>query len=168
MLIIKLLALIAIVPWCISPVFALLLKQFVPKFDDVAPRTAPPGVLPRLSVLIPACNEGETIERALRTLLRQNYPNLEIVVVNDRSEDETAEIIERLAKEDDRIRTVHIESLPDGWLGKVHALKVASEQASGEFLLFSDADIHFLRTVYFERFYMQNEKLWIIYRCFPR
>jgi len=145
MLIVKLLAFMAIVPWCISPFFALLLKQFVPKFDDIAPRKdqTPRGLLPRLSVLIPACNEETTIERALRTLLKQDYPNLEIVVVNDRSTDDTGLIIERLAKEDDRIRTVHIDHLPEGWLGKVHALKVASEQASGEYLLFSDADIHF-------------------------
>ena len=143
MLIIKLLALLAIIPWCISPFFALLLKQFVPKFAAVAPSTVPKGHLPRLSVLIPACNEANTIERALRTLLKQQYPNLEIVVVNDRSEDDTGAIIDRLANEDSRIRTVHIDHLPNGWLGKVHALKVAADQASGEYLLFSDADIHF-------------------------
>ena len=145
MLIIKLLALIALVPWCISPFFALLLKHFVPKFDAVAPskHQVPRGQLPRLSVLIPACNEATTIERALRTLLKQDYPNLEIVVVNDRSTDDTGLIIEQLAKEDNRIRTVHIDHLPEGWLGKVHALKVAYGQASGEYVLFSDADVHF-------------------------
>ena len=142
---IKLLALVAIIPWCVSPFFALLLKQFVPKFEDAAPRVEPRGTLPRLSVLIPACNEANTIERALRTLLKQDYANLEIVVVNDRSEDETGSIIDRLASEDKRIRTVHIESLPPGWIGKVHALKVAAEQASGEWFLCSDADIHFSR-----------------------
>ena len=145
MLLIKLLALVAVVPWCIAPFFTLLLKQFVPKFEQVAPRTSPKGSLPRLSVLIPACNEADTIEHALRTLLKQEYPNLEVVVVNDRSEDDTGEIINRLAKEDHRIRAVHVEHLPTGWLGKVHALKVASEQASGEWMLCSDADIHFSR-----------------------
>ena len=126
-----------------SPFFALLLRQFVPKFETVAPTTSPRGVLPRLSVLIPACNEAQTIERALRTLLLQEYPNLEVIVVNDRSEDDTGTIIDRLAEADPRVRAVHIDHLPAGWLGKVHALKVASEKASGEFLLFSDADIHF-------------------------
>ena len=143
MLLIKLLSLIAIIPWCVSPFFALLLRQFVPKFETVAPTTSPRGVLPRLSVLIPACNEAQTIERALRTLLLQEYPNLEVIVVNDRSEDDTGTIIDRLAEADPRVRAVHIDHLPAGWLGKVHALKVASEKASGEFLLFSDADIHF-------------------------
>ena len=143
MLLIKLLALVAIVPWCISPFFALLLRQFVPKFEDVGPRTQPKGNLPRLSVLIPACNEADTIEQALRTLLKQEYSNLEVVVVNDRSEDETGVIIDRLANEDPRLRTVHVDKLPTGWLGKVHALKVAAEHASGEWLLCSDADIHF-------------------------
>lgn len=145
MLLVKLLALIGIVPWCISPFFALLLRQFVPKFEAVAPRISPTGRLPRLSVLIPACNEADTIEHALRTLLKQDYPNLEVVVVNDRSDDETGSIIDRLAEQDTRLRTVHIESLPSGWLGKVHALKVAAEQASGEWFLCSDADIHFSR-----------------------
>ena len=145
MLLIKLLALVAIVPWCISPFFALLLRQFVPKFDEVAPRSEPRGGLPRLSVLIPACNEATTIERALRTLLKQSYPNLEVVVVNDRSDDETGAIIDRLANEDHRIRTVHIDHLPEGWLGKVYALKMAAKQASGEWLLCSDADIHFAK-----------------------
>ena len=145
MLLIKLLALIAIIPWCISPFFALLLRQFVPKFEAVAPKTAPRGVLPRLSVLIPACNEADTIEQALRTLLLQEYPNLEVIVVNDRSEDNTGAIIDRMAESDPRVQAVHIDHLPSGWLGKVHALKVASEKASGDFLLFSDADIHFSR-----------------------
>lgn len=143
MLLIKLLALIAIIPWCVSPFFALLLRQFIPKFESVAPTVSPRGVLPRLSVLIPACNEAQTIEQALRTLQLQEYPNLEIIVVNDRSEDDTGTIIDRIAEADPRVRSVHIDHLPAGWLGKVHALKVASEKASGEFLLFSDADIHF-------------------------
>ena len=95
--------------------------------------------------LIPACNEATTIERALRTLLKQNYPNLEVVVVNDRSDDETGAISIVLANEDNRVRTVHIDHLPNGWLGKVYALKMAAEQASGEWLLCSDADIHFAK-----------------------
>src|SRR5262245_56083515 len=102
-----------------------------------------PDVWPRLSVVIPACDEAANLESAVATLLQQDYPDLEIILVDDRSSDGTGEIIERLAREDPRIRAVHIETLPQGWLGKVHALHRGVEQASGDWLLFTDADVHF-------------------------
>jgi glycosyltransferase involved in cell wall biosynthesis len=102
-----------------------------------------PDVWPRLSVVIPACDEATSLESAVTTLLQQDYPDLEIILVDDRSTDGTAEIIERLAREDPRIRAVHVETLPQGWLGKVHALHCGVEQASGDWLLFTDADVHF-------------------------
>lgn len=146
MLLLKLVLLLGILPWCVSPFFALLLRQFVPTFHTVASlsRLKKPQHWPKLSVLVPACNEEDTIEGSLRTLLKQTYPNLEIVVVNDRSIDRTAEVIEQLASEDTRIRSLHIDRLPEGWLGKVHALHCAAQQASGEWLLCTDADIHFV------------------------
>ena len=75
---------------------------------------------PRLSVIIPACNEANQIESALRSLLAQNYPALEIIVVNDRSTDATGVILNRLALQDKRIHVIHVDRLPTGWLGKVH------------------------------------------------
>jgi glycosyltransferase involved in cell wall biosynthesis len=102
-----------------------------------------PDVWPRLSVVIPACDEAASLESAVTTLLQQDYPDLEIILVDDRSTDGTAKIIERLAREDPRIRAVHVKTLPQGWLGKVHALHRGVEQASGEWLLFTDADVHF-------------------------
>jgi glycosyltransferase involved in cell wall biosynthesis len=102
-----------------------------------------PDVWPRLSVVIPACDEAASLESAVTTLLQQDYPDLEIILVDDRSTDGTAKIIERLAREDPRIRAVHVKTLPQGWLGKVHALHRGVEQASGEWLLFTDADVYF-------------------------
>jgi glycosyltransferase involved in cell wall biosynthesis len=102
-----------------------------------------PDVWPRLSVVIPACNEAANLESAVATLVQQDYPDLEIILVDDRSTDGTGEIIERLAGEDPRIRAVHVETLPPGWLGKVHALHRGVEQASGDWILFTDADVHF-------------------------
>jgi glycosyltransferase involved in cell wall biosynthesis len=102
-----------------------------------------PEVWPHVSVVIPACNEVANLESAVATLLQQDYPDLEIILVDDRSSDGTGEIIDRLARDDPRIRAVHIKSLPPGWLGKVHALHRGVEQASGEWLLFTDADVHF-------------------------
>lgn len=99
---------------------------------------------PRLSVIIPACNEEQTIEPALRSLLSQDYPDLELVVINDRSTDGTGAILERLEAEgDSRLRVVHIEELPPGWLGKNHAMDCGARMASGEVLLFTDADVHY-------------------------
>ena len=102
-----------------------------------------PEKWPLLSVVIVARNEAETIEPALSTLLEQDYPFLELVIVNDRYRDATGAIIEKIAEQDRRIRTVHIKSLPGGWLGKVHALHVGTQKTSGKWLLFTDADIHF-------------------------
>lgn len=102
-----------------------------------------PQNFPKLSVVIPACNEGETLELALTTLLAQDYPDLEIILVNDRSTDNTGLIIEKMAAIDKRILRVQITHLPDGWLGKVHALHVATQKVSGDWILFTDADIHF-------------------------
>ena len=99
--------------------------------------------LPLLSIIIPACNEAEHLEAALTSRLAQDYPNLELVVINDRSTDDTAGIIEHLAASDTRIKAVHIESLPAGWLGKVHALHRGVEHATGEWYLFTDADVYF-------------------------
>lgn len=98
---------------------------------------------PRISVIIPASNEAETIEPALRTLLAVPYPDLEFIVVDDRSSDGTGECIARVAREDPRVRALRVDVLPPGWLGKVHALHTGVAQATGEWLLFTDADVHF-------------------------
>lgn len=108
-----------------------------------AAETTEPGRWPSVSVLIPARNEAETIVDAMQSLLAVDYPELEIVLVNDRSSDRTGEIIEGLAREDGRIRTLHIEALPEGWNGKVHALHRGLELCRGEWLLLTDADVHF-------------------------
>lgn len=103
---------------------------------------APHAELPSLSVIIPACNEGQTIGAALERWAAQDYPQLELRLVNDRSSDETGEIMERLGARDARVTVTHIDTLPPGWLGKVHALHVGSGKARGEWLLFTDADVH--------------------------
>jgi glycosyltransferase involved in cell wall biosynthesis len=101
---------------------------------------------PRVSIIVPACNEEETIEQALTQLLNLDYENYEILAVNDRSTDRTEEIMNRVAQSPQahgRLRVVHINKLPAGWLGKTHAMWSASEQASGDWLLFTDADVLF-------------------------
>lgn len=99
--------------------------------------------LPSLSVIVPACNEADTIVAALGSLLRVDYPSLEIVLINDRSTDATGDLMESLSRDDPRVRVVHLSELPEGWLGKVHAMHRGAALANGEWLLFTDADVHF-------------------------
>lgn len=107
--------------------------------DDVSPLNE--GEMPPVSVIIPALNEEENIRKALLSLLALEYKPLEIIVLNDRSTDKTGEILEEMAALDDRLKIIHIQELPKGWLGKNHALYLGAQQASGQYFLFSDADV---------------------------
>jgi cellulose synthase/poly-beta-1,6-N-acetylglucosamine synthase-like glycosyltransferase len=127
-----------------------------------------PAGNPRVSIIVPARNEAETIEQALKTLLALDYDNYEVIAVNDRSTDRTGEIMERLSQNrhaSDKLgagpvaqnatrmehpastkpilRVIHHTELPAGWLGKTHAMWTAGNQASGDWLLFTDADVLF-------------------------
>jgi chlorobactene glucosyltransferase len=95
---------------------------------------------PSLSVVVPARDEARSIERCVRSLLTQTLDDLELIVVDDRSSDETPAILERLAREDARLRVVRGATLPDGWVGKPWALAQGAQAARGTWLLFTDAD----------------------------
>ncbi|MDR0503218.1 MAG: glycosyltransferase [Treponema sp.] len=95
---------------------------------------------PLVSVLIPARNEERNIERCLNSLRNQHYENYEILVINDNSTDNTGKILDRIAKEDPRVRVFNGKPLPDDWFGKPFALHQLSFQAKGEILLLTDAD----------------------------
>jgi len=101
---------------------------------------------PRISIIVPACNEEEDIEQTLTGLLALDYENYEVIAVDDRSTDRTGEIIDRTAAAQgaqQRLRVIHINELPAGWLGKTHAMWEAGKRATGEWLLFTDADVLF-------------------------
>ena len=142
-----------------------------------------PAGNPRVSIIVPARNEEQTIEQALNTLLALDYDNFEVIAVNDRSTDSTGEIMERIfanprfsqstremghpaesqnSQPFDRLRAgsvspkngeprtghpslcvIHHTELPAGWLGKTHAMWTAAKQATGDWLLFTDADVLF-------------------------
>ena len=95
---------------------------------------------PMVSVLVPARNEEENIERCLKTLRKQVYKNFEILVLNDNSSDNTMEILERIAAEDSRVRVFNGRRLPPDWYGKPYALHQLSLKAQGEIFIFTDAD----------------------------
>jgi chlorobactene glucosyltransferase len=98
-----------------------------------------PG-LPALSIVVPARNEERQIERCLRSLLAQRHPDFEVIAVDDRSDDATASILDRLAREHEALKVVSGEALPAGWVGKSWALEQGARVARGAWLLFTDAD----------------------------
>ena len=109
-------------------------------------RPATTGREPRVSIIVPACNEQEDIRETLVQLLALDYSNYEIIAVNDRSTDGTGQIMDEVAasfQAHGRLKVVHISELPAGWLGKTHAMWVAGKQATGDWLLFTDADVLF-------------------------
>lgn len=106
------------------------------------PRTDDPP-LPRVSIIVPARNEERNVEQALRSLLSLDYPDYEVVFVNDRSDDRTGDIVERLSADDDRIVPLHVRELPAGWFGKNHAAYRGAKAATGKLLLFTDGDVVF-------------------------
>jgi glycosyltransferase involved in cell wall biosynthesis len=101
----------------------------------------------RVSIIVPARNEEEDIELSLIRLLELDYDNYEVIAVNDRSTDRTGEIMERVAENpvltSGRLRVIHHRELPAGWLGKTHAMWTATNEATGDWLLFTDADVLF-------------------------
>ncbi len=105
------------------------------------------AALPRVSVIVPARNEVEMVEPALRSVLNLDYPDLEVIAVDDRSDDGTGSVLDAMAASDSRLKVIHITDLPVGWIGKNHALQRGAEMASGELLLFTDADVLFEPTV---------------------
>ncbi|MDW7771609.1 MAG: glycosyltransferase [Desulfobulbaceae bacterium] len=98
---------------------------------------------PSVSVIVPACNEEDTIKPALLSLLSLEYAPLEVIVVNDRSTDRTGEVLAEIQGKYPQLVIHTITELPGGWLGKNHALQQGAGLAGGEYLLFTDADIHF-------------------------
>ena len=105
-----------------------------------------PAVHPRVSIIVPARNEEEDVELGLKGLLALDYDNYEVIAVNDRSTDRTGEIMEKVAASPAAhgcLKIVHVGELPFGWLGKTHAMWSAGLQATGEWLLFTDADVLF-------------------------
>jgi cellulose synthase/poly-beta-1,6-N-acetylglucosamine synthase-like glycosyltransferase len=99
--------------------------------------------LPTVSMVVAGKDEAENIERCLRGLLAQQYPKLQLICVNDRSDDATGQIMDRVAAEDERLTSVHVQHLPEGWFGKNNAMRLGLEQATGEWLCFTDADCQF-------------------------
>ncbi len=120
----------------------LVLTVVTPWFDFLTRRSpsTDPADAPLVTAFIPARDEEANLADCLALVARQDYPNLEILVVDDRSADKTAEIAREFAAKDERFRLISIQDLPPGWTGKTHALHVASDEARGQWFWFLDAD----------------------------
>lgn len=127
---------IVLIAWIAAFFRTILNLTLIPRLRAAADSTGP-----LVSVIIPARNEAAAIERTVRAMLAQTYSPLEVLVVDDRSEDATGSILEAMAREDARLRVVAGSEPPAGWLGKPWALQQGSRAARGEILLFVDADI---------------------------
>lgn len=99
---------------------------------------------PRVSIIVPARNEEKDIAQALTQLLALDYGDYEVIAVNDRSTDRTGEIMEEVQRNSNgKLKVIHHQELPAGWLGKTHAMWTATNAANGDWLLFTDADVLF-------------------------
>jgi len=110
------------------------------QLDIVVEPTPPPLNAPFISVCVPARNEERNIRRCIEGILNQDYPNFEVIVLDDRSMDSTSEILHQLAAQNDRLKVISGSDLPEGWAGKPHALYQAAASTQGEWLCFIDAD----------------------------
>ena len=122
---------------------ALFHLQWVRRLPSLQALTATgsvPGAAVRCSVVIAARDEQMRIEQTIRRLLAQQGVETEVIVVDDRSTDLTGDILRRLTREDARVRVKRLETLPAGWLGKCHACHTGANAATGEWILFTDAD----------------------------
>lgn len=117
-------------------------NSLIVRLAEVVRRTSAERV-PRVSIIAPALNEERNLEAAVRSLARQDYPDYEIVLVDDRSTDATPRILARLKREIPNLRVVTVRELPPGWLGKNHANMLGARVATGEILVFTDADVMF-------------------------
>ena len=105
-----------------------------------------PGRFPRVSILLAARNEQEMLPATLDSLLKLDYPDFEIILVNDDSSDRTGAIADQWAERHGargKLRVIHNRRLPPGWRGKVHAMNLAAQAATGEWILATDADVVF-------------------------
>ncbi len=121
-----------------------------------------------VSILIPARNEEKNIGNLLDRLYEQDYQNLEIIVLDDNSDDRTSSITREKMKRDSRIQLIHNDHLPEGWTGKNNACSLLSENAGGDYFLFLDADISIKENIISEMIQYMKLKNLVLVSIFPK
>ena len=132
------LALLVALPWIIAPAITIWRVRQSRDLAETPPGRSDDG--PLVSVIVPARNEARNIAQCVRAALDATWPALEIIVVDDRSTDATAEMVQAIARDDARVRLVENSELPDGWFGKPWACATGAAHARGEIFCFTDAD----------------------------
>jgi glycosyltransferase involved in cell wall biosynthesis len=134
----------------------------VPRLADVSPVSPSDaaGEAPPISVIFAARDEAEKLSGALSTLLAQDYPRYEVIAVDDRSQDATGDILRQFASASNRLKVIHVTELPPGWLGKPYALMRGAKQSAGDWLVFTDADVHFAPDVLRRAIRLAREREW--------
>ncbi|MBI2183620.1 MAG: glycosyltransferase [Thaumarchaeota archaeon] len=124
--------------WTLVAVRLIRLRRSSPKIPVAEDRLDASS--PLVSVVIPARNEEKNLARTLESVTAQDYPNIEVIVVDDASTDSTLSIARSYASRDKRIRVLEVDTHPEGWIGKTWACQQGAKEARGEWLLFTDAD----------------------------
>jgi GT2 family glycosyltransferase len=130
----------------------------LPWLSEVMPHDS--ANAPLVSIIFAARDEAEKLPAAIETLLAQDYPKFEVVAVNDRSSDRTPRILHRMEMASRNLVVTDIDTLPPGWLGKPHALVAGFEKSHGEWLVFTDADVHFAPDVLRRAVALAAERQW--------
>ena len=151
--------------WIVQGIGAARGVATLPRLDDA--ELLSDDECPRISILVAARNEAHKLRKALGTLLTQDYPSYEVLAINDRSTDSTGEILDQFAAKHRHLRVIHIRELPPGWLGKPHALTTAYENSTGEWLVFTDADVRFAPDLLRRTVSMALAKGWQHQTVFP-
>lgn len=137
----------------------------LPRLADANP--LPDADCPTVSILFAARDEAAKLPQALPTLLAQDYPRYEVIGVNDRSRDATPQILDEFARTHKNLKVVHLSELPAGWLGKPHALAEGYKHASGDWLVFTDADVRFAPDLLRRALAVARNKGWDHLSCVP-
>jgi chlorobactene glucosyltransferase len=138
-LFLSLLAVVLLFAYLISLLMLMESYRDIPKLDG-QPDIPLPKDLPLVSVILPVRNEEKNIPVCLGALVRQDYPRLEVIIIDDHSTDRTSEIVRSFQQTHDQIKLISGKPLPDGWAGKVYALSQGAAVARGDYLIFVDAD----------------------------
>ena len=121
----------------------------------------------KMSVIIPARNEEQDIAAALASVLGQDGVELEVIVVNDHSSDRTGQIVDEISQSDSRVKVIHNPPLKQGWLGKCNAMQHGAAQATGDYFLFTDADINHARDCFATVLHTMQQENYDFISLFP-
>jgi cellulose synthase/poly-beta-1,6-N-acetylglucosamine synthase-like glycosyltransferase len=133
-------ALLGPLPWVVILLGSFAGRRRMARLVPGEPRPMP-EVPPSVLIVVPAKDEAGHVAATLQSVLGLDYPNFRAIAVNDRSADDTGQIIREVAATDDRLDALDIDHLPPGWLGKCHALHAATRGADADWLLFVDSDV---------------------------